>query len=128
MGIQLSEQKYIELKECIKKWIISINDEEKLPKDIVALNFGLYEPYGIELIGAKEYDAEDDDWACEEDFEPNQRDCADFEIDSELEWEDVLDIVVKILKELTVELGDLDILKVQHITTGFCDGDLVVVK
>lgn len=84
MSLQLSEQEYIEIKECIKKWLISINDEEKLPKDIVALNFGLYEPYGIELIGAKEYNAEDDDWACEEDFEPNQRDCPNFEIDDDI--------------------------------------------
>ncbi|MDF2858168.1 MAG: hypothetical protein K0Q87_4019 [Neobacillus sp.] len=43
---------------------------EVLPKEIKALNTGLFSPYGIELIGAKVYDPEDDDWACEEDFVP----------------------------------------------------------
>ncbi|SHI81347.1 shikimate kinase [Clostridium cavendishii DSM 21758] len=128
MNLQISEQKYLELKECVKKWLISINNKEELPEDIVALNFGLYEPYGIELIGAKEYNVEDDDWACEEDFEPNQRYCPNFEIDDTIEWEYVLDTVVKLLKELIVELDYLNILNVQHITTGFCDGDLVVIK
>lgn len=43
-------------------------------------------------------------------------------------WEDFLNTIAQILKELTTELKDLDILRVEHITTGFCDGDLVVVK
>ena len=125
---ELSREKYLDIKNCIKQWIISINEQEKLPKDIVAINFGLFEPYGIELIGSKQYDAEDDDWACEEDFEPEMRECPNFEIDEELDWEYVLEIITKILKEIVDELSNIEILNVKHITTGFCDGDLVVIK
>lgn len=80
------------------------------------------------MIGSKQYDAEDDDWACEEDFEPEMRECPNFEIDEELDWEYVLEIITNILKKLVHELSNIEILNVKHITTGFCDGDLVVIK
>lgn len=126
--MKLSKQEYDSTKESIKEWIVSIDKEEELQSDIKVLNFGLYEPYGIELIGSKEYDEGDDDWACEEDFVPNQRNCLNIKVSSNTEWEDFLKAIVEILKEVTVELMDLNLLKVEHITTGFCDGDLVVVK
>ncbi len=116
------------IKEIIKNWILEINKQEIIPKEIIALNFGLFEPYGIELIGSKYYDSEDDDWACEEDFEPLQRVCPDLNIPLNIKWEDVLDMIVKILKELVFELENIEILKVEHITTGFSDGNLVVIK
>lgn len=128
MNTQLHKQDYEGIKQTIRKWIISIDQEEKLPEGIKALNFGLFEPYGIELIGAKEYDPNDNDWACEEDFVPNQRECPDIEVSGDIEWEDFLNTIVQILKELTIDLKDLDVLKIEHITAGFCDGDLVVIK
>lgn len=115
------------LKKTIKGWLLKIDKEDILPDDIIALNFGLYEPYGIELIGAEVYDPDDDDWACEEDFEPKQRSC-DLNIPKTETWEDVLNNVVIVLKELMDELKDIQLLNVRHITTGFSDGDLVVVK
>lgn len=63
-------------KETIKKWLIQINQTEKLPEDIVALNFNLYEgPYAIDLIGSATFDESDEDWACNEDFIPGLRCC-----------------------------------------------------
>lgn len=128
MCSQLSGEKYEEIKKNIREWILSINEKESIPAEIEALNFGLFEPYGIELIGANAYDVEDDDWACEEDFIPRQRMCPNIDVSEEIEWEDFLNTNVQILKELTEELKKLDIFRVKHITTGFCDGDLVVVK
>ena len=116
------------VKDIIKEWIQRINEDEILPKDVVALNFGLYESYGIELIGSANYDEEDEDWACEEDFVPMERSCPDLGIDDTYDWESVLKEIETILKELVQELKDLPILKVEHITTGFCDGDLILVK
>lgn len=116
------------IKQSIKEWILEINRQEALPKGIVALNFGLFEPYGIELIGAKNYDENDEDWACEEDFVPKLRICPRLEIPSSLEWESVLELMINILKELVVELKHVKLLQVSHITTGFCDGDLVAIK
>ncbi|WP_238907217.1 hypothetical protein [Clostridium sp. YIM B02506] len=116
------------IKETIKDWILRINDEEVLPENIEALNFGIFEPYGIELIGSSTYDAEDDDWACEEDFVPEERVCNELNISHEYEWETVLNEIQLILKELIDELKDLPLLNVDNITTGFSDGDLVVLK
>jgi len=116
------------IKDTIKDWILRINDEEILPENIKALNFGIFEPYGIELIGSSTYDEEDDDWACEEDFIPEERVCNELNISGEYDWETVLNEIQLILKELIDELKDLPLLNVIHITTGFSDGDLVVVK
>jgi len=54
---------------------LRINEAETLPEGIKALNFGIYEPYGVEVIGSFCYDLHDDDWACEEDFVPEERSC-----------------------------------------------------
>ena len=123
----MEEATYFKLKTSVKEWLIAL-EKEQLPDNIKALNFGLYEPYGMEVIGAKKYDAEDDDWACEEDFVPEQRECPYFEIDESIEWEKVLEIATSILQELVEELNDNKLLKIEHITTGFCDGDLVIIK
>ncbi|KAA9044580.1 hypothetical protein F6S82_16725 [Bacteroides xylanisolvens] len=117
-----------DLKEIIKKWIINIDKTEELPSDIVALSFNLYEPYGLELVGSTWFDEEDEDWACDEDFEPIQRSCPDFKISDDLEWEEVLEIVTATLKALIKELADLRLFKVEHIAVGFVDGDLIILK
>ena len=46
------------------------------------------------------FDEKDEDWACDESFEPAQRSCPNFEISDKLKWEEVLEIVVAILKDL----------------------------
>lgn len=116
------------VKEVIKQWILAIEEEQNMPTDIVALNFGLFQPYGIELIGASCYDAENDDWACEEDFVPEHRFCPALKISGSKKWEEVLEDIVVILKEIIEELPDLKLWKVEHITTGFSDGDLVKIR
>ncbi|MDR3157870.1 MAG: hypothetical protein LBU11_02430 [Zoogloeaceae bacterium] len=115
-------------KETIRAWILEIDAKEKIPENIVALSFNLYEPYGLELVGSKRYCKDDEDWACEEDFVPERRDCPGFELPSVLGWEDVLDRVAHILKELSCELPDTQIFKVKHIALGFVDGCLVSIK
>lgn len=126
--MELSKEEYLSIKECIRNWIVEMNKEEKMPKDIQAINFGLFEPYGIEMIGSKQYDDEEDDWACEEDFVPKNRECPELKISEDFNWEYVLDIISQILKEIINDMKDLEILNVKHITTGFCDGDLLVIK
>lgn len=116
-----------EPKGVIKKWILSIEKEQSLPDDIIALNFGLFEPYGIELIGSRHYDENDNDWACEEDYIPNPRNKS-LNIPNDTDWEIVLNNVVFILKNIMCEYPSLKLWKVEHITVGFCDGDLVKLK
>lgn len=118
-----------DLKEVIKKWIVNIDKTEVLPSEIMALSFNLYEePYSIELVGSTWFDEKDEDWACDEDFEPTQRSCPDFEIPGNLKWEEVLEIIATILKNLIEELSDLRLFKVEHIAVGFTDGNLTIIK
>ena len=57
-----------------------------------------------------------------------RKDAVPTSVDDTYEWEFVLEKMAIILKELISELKDLQILKVEHIASGFCDGDLIVVK
>ena len=113
-----------------------IAEYETLPNDIIALNFNLWEAveengqscYTLELTGSKQYDAENDDWACEEDFDPRERNCDALQLSSEIPWEEVLNGLVEVLKELKKELKVISLFQVKHITVGFAEGDLIVIK
>ena len=126
--MRFTDAEYNNLKQQIKSWIMQIEEEDEMPKGIKALNFGLFEPYGIELTGSKIYNAEDDDWSLQEDFVPDLRECPDLEINEDIEWEYFRKVMVRILKELLSELKELDLMKIPHITTGFREGDLVTIK
>jgi hypothetical protein len=46
----------------------------EIPDNIVAYNINLYEsPFKIEIVGSCEFDREDEDWACNEDWVPETR-------------------------------------------------------
>lgn len=117
------------IKETIKKWLIQISQTEKLPENIVALNFNLYEgPYALDLIGSATFDESDEDWACNEDFIPGLRCCPSLGIPNDKSWEEVLKIVESILRELIREMPDMELFKVPHIAVGFADGSLSIIK
>lgn len=118
----------IKNKVAIQKWIQQIDKTEIILSDIVALSFNLYQPYGIELVGSKWFDDEDEDWACDEDFVPQQRSCPGFDIENDADWETVLDFVIEILNELKEELPESNVFSVMHVATGFVDGNLVIIK
>ncbi len=46
------QTKINDLKEVVKNWIVGIDKTEKLPSNIVALCFNIYEDYGLEMIGS----------------------------------------------------------------------------
>ena len=115
-------------KEVVVQWILAIEKEKSMPDDIIALNFGIYEPYSMDLIGAKHYDAEDDDWACDEDYVPKHRVCPALGISDNKKWDTVLGEMTALLKEVINEFPNLRLWKVEHITVGFSDGNLVKIK
>lgn len=124
------QTKINELKEIVKNWILDIDKTETLPSNIVALCFNIYEDYGLELIGSTWFDEDDEDWACDDDtsFIPAQRSCPGFQLSESIQWEEVQEIVVAILKDLVKELADLPLFQVEHIATGFVDGNLIIIK
>ncbi len=47
---------------------------EVIPESIIAFNININEsPFNLELVGSNEFDPEDEDWACNEDWAPKNR-------------------------------------------------------
>ena len=122
------------LQEKIEDWLNDINKEAScLPTDIAAFNFGLFETengYGIYFIGSKSYDEEDDDWACNIDFEPKNKYLT---LSSEhikvMEWEEFQNEVKSIISTyISSNINQLPIFKGKVVTIGFDDGNLVKIR
>lgn len=117
------------VKHAITEWLLNIDKQIELPQHIIAINFDLSQPYAVTFIGSSEYDSEDEDWACDDELE----DCVGFVdiqalLTSEISWEAVQTMVATILTELMQTLPNLNIFQVDHITLGFVDGNLQVIK
>jgi hypothetical protein len=121
-------------KANFNNWLNRINQTEAVSDSIIAFNFGLFESengYTVYLIGSETFDEEDDDWATNVDFEPEEK---YFELDSSFvkgkDWQEVLEISEELVKEyLNSESLDNTIFKnAEAITTGFDDGELVRIK
>jgi hypothetical protein len=118
----------------LQDWLFRICDTEKPDKSIIAYNFGLFETgdgYTIYLIGSKEYDKRDADWALNNDFEPEIKNYPLPKNEyKNLKWEQVLDKIKSQLKAFakTEKFHHSFFAKAKAITTGFDDGDLVNIK
>ena len=116
-----------------EQWITQIIVNEKPNRKIKGYFFGIFETgedeYMMYLAGSREFDVEDDDWACNNDFEPNDKylplpQCKGFE------WKDVLNQVIEMLQKFIVSdiYKNSFFEKAQGIGTGFDDGSLVLIK
>ena len=115
------------LKQKLRKLIEGL-EREQIPKRVIAWHFDLYEPYALQLAGSSSYDADDDDWACEDEdeFYP-QSSRLQLDFLSELSWRQVLKMLVQALRELREQMPDAKIFKCKHIAVGFVDGDLILI-
>lgn len=123
---------------CEEQFNIWLNDalRDGVPDSVKAFSFNLYEPasindvkFGVELIGASEFDEDDPDWACEEVWEPVQRRLnlpLSFSGES---WEACM-VAVRSLIQATLDADGAaaQVLKSrQAVAVGFVDGDLQVI-
>ena len=115
------------LKQKLRELLEGLEREE-IPKRVIAWHFDLYEPYALELAGSSSYDADDDDWACEDEdeFYPEYS-RLQLEFLNELSWRQVLKLLVQALRELREQMPDAKIFKCKHIAVGFVDGDLILI-
>lgn len=118
-----------EIQKSIHSWIIRIDESEKIPDSIKAFNFGIFETedgYQIYLVGATDYDLEDDDWACEEDFIPDEKYLNLGKESEKWEWEEVQSIVKDSIEQfIKIKVShDSFLYKAEYLTTGFDDGEL----
>ena len=120
------------LNESLSQWIKKIEVENPPPRTITALNFGMLQSdkgYMVYITGAEVYDADDDDWAGEIDYQP-PRAIKYFLISREftkgLKWQGVLDLVAAWLKEYSG--GQPGLFEGRAVTAGFDDGKLITIK
>lgn len=127
----MSEQTTLQTK--IINWLNLLNSQETIPPEIIALNFGLFETetgYGIYLIGSTEYDEDDSDWACLPcDFEAKNYQLT-LKNTKNNDWESFQNLVIDTLNTCLKNptFSQRMFAKISHITTGFDDGDLEVIK
>ena len=121
----------LEKKEALKQKLRELLEgleREQIPKRVIAWHFDLYEPYALQLAGSSSFDADDDDWACEDEdeFYPE---CSRLQLEflNELSWRQVLKMLVQALRELREQIPSAKIFKCKHIAAGFVDGDLILI-
>lgn len=118
--------------EQFEDWL-SKSMSQGIPAEVVSYSFNLFEyssgNYGIEVIGASEFDPDNRDWACEEIWEPDPRMLdipADFCCS---EWEtclrDVRSLLLSVLEKPTPAVARLK--NSQGIGIGFVDGDMEII-
>lgn len=119
--------------EKICNWLRSI--DKPTPTDITAIHIGLFESensnYMLYLIGARHYDENDDDWACVEDFVPEQK-YTDIHVGGieDVEWEEILHTVIHIISRYVEKRAEDASSLFYHkiVTVGFDEGDLTRIR
>lgn len=128
--------KKIEIKKSdiptFENWLKELSSSNEFREEIKALNFGLFEMesgYGIYLIGSKYYDSENENWATNEDFVPNNK-YYYFNQTEKLKWNEFeLIVTERISNFLNEQINSNSIFNsVDHITIGFDDGNLNTIK
>lgn len=104
--------------------------ETGMPNEVVAFGFNLYDDgdfnWSMELIGASEFDMDDEDWLCNEVTDFDTRDDP-FHWSKKAEWEEILNDITDILKEYLKSGKHANVLKAKSgIGVGFVDGDLEI--
>jgi hypothetical protein len=114
------------VKSEIEAWIKQIEERP----DVVAINIGLLQSekgFQAYLIGSNEYDPEDDDWACNEDFVPTSK-YIDLSYTQNANWESFQSDVVSIIKGILSSNSSTILNHVPNVTVGFDDAELISVK
>ncbi len=119
--------------ERISEWLDDVLEhavETGIPDEVIAFGFNLYEDgdyeWSMELIGTSEFDADDEDWLCNEvtDFGTREE---PFRWCQKAEWNEVLGDITCILKEYLNSGEHADVLKEKSgIGVGFVDGDVEI--
>lgn len=109
---------------------------EPIPASVVAFSFNLFQPafvenvkFGIELIGAGNFDENDPDWPCDEVWEASVRGInVPVEFSGE-DWEECLSIMKRLVLQYVESNSPAGrrLLDSSGIAIGFVDGDLEVI-
>ena len=103
-----------------------------LPQEVVAVNFNLYEgiddTYDIQLIGADQFDKEDDDWSCEEIFTTGEDIFYIARTNDIQDWEEGQAYISKMIIDYLQDGKYSKRLKeLKAVGVGFVDGDIELI-
>ncbi len=122
----------MDFNEDFNNWLTAALSED-IPDDVAAFHFNLYESagdeeirFGIDLVGTGSFDPEDDDWACDEVWTPEQRMLYIPLEASGTEWEACLSRMKSLVQNyLNTEQSPAEKLKSgAAVGIGFVDGDI----
>jgi hypothetical protein len=121
--------------EAFSNWISEIVLTENPDKSIIAYNIGLIETqsgYSAYFMGAKNYDENNSDWACDfGDYTPSKKylDLSNTDLKG-LPWDKVQEKIIKYFNDFISSkiYKDSFLQNATAITVGFDDGDLIRVK
>lgn len=122
------------LTELFSNWIKKVETENPPGADIVAINFGMMQSgknFMVYITGAEIYDADDDDWAGEIDYQPirvNKYFTLPAEVTTGLKRAKVLELVIDTLKQLAKSEPGRLLFANRVITASFDDENLTVIK
>lgn len=113
----------------VSKWL-NLVLEQDIPEEVVAFCFNLYEDgensWSMELVGTERFDADDEDWPCDEitDFDTRKE---PFAWEKAVEWEKALEAMIGVLTEYLENGKFADVLKSKAgVGVGFVDGDIEI--
>jgi hypothetical protein len=124
----------MDLTSLLSGWIEKIEKENPPPENISAINFGMLQSdkgFMVYVTGSEIYDANDDDWAGEIDYQPPRKDkyfLLPREITKGLKWQKVLEVVIVSLKQLSDSNPSRLLFNNRVATAGFDDGELTIIK
>ncbi|MGY0216333.1 hypothetical protein ACWJJH_02970 [Endozoicomonadaceae bacterium StTr2] len=104
---------------------------DNVPKEVIAFSINIYEtPFSVEVVGSFEFDEDDSDWACNEDWFTNDRISEVSESLFGNFWESAEENVISFVKKyLQSQAPNVNVLKSSRaVAVGFVDGDLKIIK
>ncbi|MCU6499305.1 hypothetical protein LPN04_16025 [Rugamonas sp. A1-17] len=124
----------MDFSEELRIWLASALAAE-VPDAVIAFSFNIFElesadaKYGLELIGASEFDVDDSDWACDEAWVASPRSISIPRSFTMGGWKECLhdakQLLTKILNESSVPASKLK--EARAVAVGFVDGDLELI-
>jgi len=119
--------------DSFKAWLRN-STNTVVPESVRAFSFNLCEfddnnsPFGVELIGSSDFDIEDNDWACDEEWEAKPRMLRIPVAFSSSSWETCLAAMKRLVVAAIQDDCVGQVLKTREgIAVGYIDGDLDLV-
>jgi hypothetical protein len=120
--------------EEFENWLASAFAVD-VPDTVVAYSFNIFEidssdaKYGIELIGASEFDADNMDWACDEAWVPNPRALSIPLAFANGDWKACLVSAKQLVHRSlgSASRASTKIMTAEAVAIGFVDGDLELI-